>query len=50
MVSSHVAADRFDHLIVGLPSGHEPALALDDSGHLFLLLVVYAHVIGTMLA
>lgn len=51
MVSSHVLADRIDDLAIGLTPGDEPALALDDPGHDdLLLLVVYAHAIGTMLA
>ena len=50
MVVPHVSPDRVDYLGVGLSPGYEPALALDDPGHRFLLLLVYVHVIGTMLA
>jgi hypothetical protein len=39
MVGFHVPADRVYHFAVGVAPSNEPALASDDSGHRFLLIV-----------
>lgn len=39
MIGSHVRADRLDHFIVGVAPSNEAALASDESGHRFLLIV-----------
>jgi DNA-binding SARP family transcriptional activator len=33
MVAGHVVPDHPHHLVIGIASGHEPALALDQPGH-----------------
>jgi SARP family transcriptional regulator, regulator of embCAB operon len=46
MVTSDVPSDRVDHVVIGVASSHEAALASDDPGHHVLLVVCTPCLLG----